>query len=82
MSVPPEFLSQLIAAHAATLELYARQICDTPEDAVQDAFVKRERIHLCSSDRRGMSKLASLVTRRFAGAVVLERISSGWARRL
>jgi RNA polymerase sigma factor (sigma-70 family) len=40
MSVPPEFLSQLIAAHAATLELYARQICDTPEDAVQDAFVR------------------------------------------
>lgn len=31
-------LADLIAAHAATLVLFARQWCDTPEDAVQDAF--------------------------------------------
>lgn len=40
MSVPPELLSQLMVAHSATLELYARQLCDAPEDVVQDAFLK------------------------------------------
>jgi RNA polymerase sigma-70 factor (ECF subfamily) len=40
MPISPETLSQLVAAHAATLELYARQLCDAPDDAVQDAFVK------------------------------------------
>jgi RNA polymerase sigma-70 factor (ECF subfamily) len=40
MPISPESLSQLVVAHAATLELYARQLCDMPEDAVQDAFVK------------------------------------------
>ena len=38
MPISPESLSQLVVAHAATLELYARQLCDAPEDAVQDAF--------------------------------------------
>ena len=33
-------LADLIAAHAATLVLFARQWCDTPEDAVQDSFCK------------------------------------------
>jgi RNA polymerase sigma factor (sigma-70 family) len=40
MPISPESLSQLVVAHSATLELYARQLCDSPEDAVQEAFVK------------------------------------------
>jgi RNA polymerase sigma factor (sigma-70 family) len=36
----PEWLAGLIDRHAAALELYARQWCDAPEDAVQEAFVK------------------------------------------
>lgn len=35
----PEWLAGLIDRHAAALELYARQWCDAPEDAVQEAFV-------------------------------------------
>jgi RNA polymerase sigma factor (sigma-70 family) len=33
-------LGRLIDRHASALELYARQWCDTPEDVVQDAFLK------------------------------------------
>ncbi len=33
-------LADLIASHAAALVLFARQWCDDPEDAVQDAFCK------------------------------------------
>src|ERR1700733_1444149 len=33
-------LGRLIDRHAAALELYARQWCDTPEDVVQEAFLK------------------------------------------
>jgi RNA polymerase sigma-70 factor (ECF subfamily) len=36
----PELLSRLVAQHAAALVLYARQWCATPEDVVQEAFVK------------------------------------------
>jgi RNA polymerase sigma-70 factor (ECF subfamily) len=36
----PEYLGQLVDAHAATLTLYARQWCATPEDVVQEAFIK------------------------------------------
>jgi len=36
----PELIGDLIDRHAATLELFARQWCDTAEDAVQEAFVK------------------------------------------
>ena len=36
----PAALARLIDAHAAPLVLYARQWCDAPEDAVQDAFLK------------------------------------------
>lgn len=36
----PELLGSLIDRLAAALELYARQWCDTPEDVVQEAFVK------------------------------------------
>lgn len=35
-----ELLGQLLDRHAAALELYARQWCDSPEDIVQDAFLK------------------------------------------
>ncbi len=34
----PRQLADLIAAHAAALVLFARQWCDTPEDATQEAF--------------------------------------------
>lgn len=33
-------IAELIASHAAALALFARQWCDSPEDAVQDAFCK------------------------------------------
>ncbi len=33
-------LGRLIDRHAAALELYARQWCETPEDVVQEAFLK------------------------------------------
>jgi RNA polymerase sigma-70 factor (ECF subfamily) len=36
----PRQLAELIESHAAALVLYARQWCDSPEDAVQDAFCK------------------------------------------
>jgi RNA polymerase sigma-70 factor (ECF subfamily) len=36
----PDLLGQLLDRHAATLELFARQWCDTPEDVVQEAFLK------------------------------------------
>jgi RNA polymerase sigma factor (sigma-70 family) len=36
----PRVLAELIADHAATLVLFARQWCDSPEDVVQDAFCK------------------------------------------
>lgn len=38
MSARP--IPELIDAHAAALVLYARQWCDAPEDAVQEAFCK------------------------------------------
>jgi RNA polymerase sigma factor (sigma-70 family) len=36
--------ADLIAAHAAALTLFARQWCNCPEDAVQDAFCKLVRL--------------------------------------
>src|SRR5580704_8888010 len=39
----PEFLARLIDRHAAALVLYARQWCATPEDVVQEAFLKLHR---------------------------------------
>jgi RNA polymerase sigma-70 factor (ECF subfamily) len=35
-----DLLGRLLDQHAAALELYARQWCDTPEDVVQEAFLK------------------------------------------
>ena len=34
-----EFLGRLLDEHAAALELFARQWCDSPEDVVQEAFM-------------------------------------------
>jgi RNA polymerase sigma-70 factor (ECF subfamily) len=39
----PELLRRLLDQHSAALELYARQWCDMPEDAVQEAFLKLAR---------------------------------------
>lgn len=36
----PETLARLVDDHSAALVLYARQWCFTPEDVVQEAFVK------------------------------------------
>jgi RNA polymerase sigma-70 factor (ECF subfamily) len=36
----PELLGRLLDRHAAALELYARQWCDSAEDVVQEAYVK------------------------------------------
>lgn len=38
--IDPEQLGSLMARYAAALELYARQWCGTPEDVVQEAFVR------------------------------------------
>jgi RNA polymerase sigma factor (sigma-70 family) len=38
--VGPELLERLAKEHAAALVLYARQWCGTPEDVVQEAFLK------------------------------------------
>src|SRR6185369_14315784 len=41
MSLPdPELLGRLAEAHGPVLELYARQWCDSPQDVVQEAFLK------------------------------------------
>ncbi|MHC4404439.1 MAG: RNA polymerase sigma factor [Planctomycetota bacterium] len=37
--VGPDLLGHLVDRHGAALVLYARQLCDCPEDAVQDALV-------------------------------------------
>src|SRR5262249_19235325 len=41
MAVPgPELLTRLLDEYGATLVLYARQWCRTPEDVVQEAFLQ------------------------------------------
>jgi RNA polymerase sigma factor (sigma-70 family) len=42
--------AELIANHAAVLMLFARQWCDSPEDAVQDAFCKLVRLRTPPTD--------------------------------
>ena len=42
--------AELIATHAAALALFARQWCDSPEDAVQDAFCKLVRLRTPPDD--------------------------------
>lgn len=42
-SLSPEMLGRLLDRHAAPLELYARQLCDCPEDVVQETFVELAR---------------------------------------
>ena len=39
----PELIGRLLDAHGAALELYARQLCDCPEDCVQEALVELAR---------------------------------------
>ena len=39
----PELLGRLLDEHADRLHLYARQLCDCPEDAVQEAYVELAR---------------------------------------
>jgi RNA polymerase sigma factor (sigma-70 family) len=39
----PEFLGWLFDRHAAALELYARQLCNCPEDVVQEALMELAR---------------------------------------
>ena len=40
MAPGPELLGRLLDRHAAALALYARQWCGSPEDVVQEAFVR------------------------------------------
>ena len=40
MPIGPEFIGRLLDGHAAQLGLYARQLCDDPDDVVQRAFIK------------------------------------------
>jgi RNA polymerase sigma factor (sigma-70 family) len=42
--IGPELLGRLLDRHADRLELYARQLCNCPEDAVQEAFVELVRL--------------------------------------
>ncbi len=39
----PELIGRLLDEHGAALELYARQLCDSPEDCVQEALVELAR---------------------------------------
>ena len=39
----PELIGRLLDRHGAALELYARQLCDTPDDCVQEALVELAR---------------------------------------
>jgi RNA polymerase sigma-70 factor (ECF subfamily) len=43
VSIGPELIGRLLDSYAAPLELYARQLCNCPEDAVQEAFVELAR---------------------------------------
>ena len=43
-AIEPDILARLFDQHAPALALYARQFCETPEDVVQDAFVKLARL--------------------------------------
>jgi len=38
--VGPDLLGRLVEQHAAALELYARQLCDSPQDVVQEALIR------------------------------------------
>ena len=40
MPVAPDIIGRLLDRHAAPLMLYARQFCNDPDDAVQQAFMK------------------------------------------
>lgn len=40
LAIDPETLGLLVDRHGAALVLYARQWCDSPEDVVQEAFVR------------------------------------------
>jgi RNA polymerase sigma-70 factor (ECF subfamily) len=39
----PELIGRLLDRHGAALELYARQLCDSPEDCVQEALIELAR---------------------------------------
>ena len=39
-TISPQLLSRLLQEHGAALVLYAQQLCLTPEDVVQEAFVR------------------------------------------
>ena len=39
----PELIGRLLDEHGAALELYARQLCDSPEDCLQEALVELAR---------------------------------------
>jgi len=39
-TITPQSLAALIEQHGPALQLYARQLCSTPEDVVQEAFMK------------------------------------------
>jgi RNA polymerase sigma factor (sigma-70 family) len=43
-AIEPELLARLFDRHAKALALYARQWCESPEDVVQDAFIKLARL--------------------------------------
>ena len=40
MPVGPDVIGRLLDSHAGALALYARQLCDEPDDVVQRAFIK------------------------------------------
>jgi RNA polymerase sigma factor (sigma-70 family) len=50
-SLGPEVLMQLMDEHSARLVLFAQQLCDVPEDIVQDALVQLVRQEPAPVDR-------------------------------
>ena len=45
MPIGPELIGRLLDRHAPALALYARQLCDDPDDVVQRAFIKLAEQH-------------------------------------
>ena len=49
----PDAIGRLLDRHAAALTLFARQICDAPEDVVQEAFLRISLLDVPPDDPAG-----------------------------
>lgn len=49
----PDVIGRLLDRHAAALTLFARQVCDGPEDVVQEAFLRISLLDVMPDDPAG-----------------------------